>query len=48
MPKAAFDQNGHDLMEAIFGKRIMREVDTLLEDENPESCGPKHRDERLP
>ena len=32
LPKDALQKNSHDLMECIFGKRIMKEVDKLIEE----------------
>lgn len=48
MPDSALEKNDHDLMEQIFGKRIMKKVDTLLEEERPDSRGSEHDGERLP
>ena len=31
LPKDIADRSGHEIMEIVFGKRVMREVDTLVE-----------------
>lgn len=33
MPKSVLEKNDHELMEAIVGKRVMRRVDAILNDE---------------
>ena len=31
VPKDIASRTGHDIMEVIFGKRVMKEVDSLVE-----------------
>ena len=48
MPDSVLAKNDHDLMETIFGKRIMKKVDTLLEEERSDPRGSERREGRLP
>ena len=34
VPKSLLEKNDHELMEKLMGKRTMREVDALLEEQN--------------
>ena len=36
LPEKALE-DGHDLMECIFGKRIMKEVDKIVEDRSKDA-----------
>ena len=37
MPKDAFERSDHDLMECIFGKRIMKEVDKIVDERSKDA-----------
>ena len=37
LPKDAFERSDHDLMECIFGKRIMKEVDKIVDERSKDA-----------
>ena len=43
LPKDALERNDHDLMECIFGKRIMKEVDKVVEERSKDDSRPEDR-----
>ena len=41
LPKNIAERPSHEVMERIFGKRVMREIDALVTEKNLENKGAK-------